>query len=327
MLLFAVAAFPLRSVSAHSYHDDITLIDDTTDTEQCDVPDSGPWPDCAIGEVDDCIIPESGPWPPCATSEIDETQEDCVIPERGPWPPCATGLEEEASTNDCVIPDSGPWPPCATGVVAPPPHEECVIPESGVWPPCASEKPSTTDDYIAWRVNQAVEQLNGFWQPELGWRDAPETEPAHFEMYWGSPGDIPNAYYVPDLSAIFVDVRLLREVVDDFGEYAAVAVVAHEWGHFAQDALGILDLTRPRRKIELQADCFTGAFTRHLEIIGSLQAGEFESGSELFFASGDDQLSPDAPVPAPNQHGNGDERRAAYVLGWELGVQTCIDAY
>ena len=301
LLLFAIAALPLRSVSAET-SDNIVLTESSHN--RCDIPESGPWPECATGEIDDCIIPDKGPWPPCATGITDETTSDaCIIPERGPWPPCATGADEAATIDECVIPESGPWPPCAT------------------------EPKITTDADITARVNVAVDQLNGYWQSELGWRGAEVLEPEHFELYWGSTGDVPNAYYVPDLSAIFIDVRLLQEVVDQFGDFAAVAVVAHEWGHFAQDALGILDLSRPRRLLELQADCFTGSFTRHLNIIGALNDGEYDSAGNLFFASGDDQLSPDTHVPAPNQHGTGNERRTAYDLGWENGLQTCIESY
>lgn len=64
-------------------------------------------------QSDDCTIPASGPWPPCATGSNGGTASDCVIPESGPWPPCATGGSSVADVNSCVIPPSGPWPACA----------------------------------------------------------------------------------------------------------------------------------------------------------------------------------------------------------------------
>ena len=124
-----------------------------TRTEDCVIPETGPWPPCATGgngggnDNGDCVIPESGPWPDCATggNGSGNGNGDCVIPESGPWPDCATGGNGGGNGNgDCVIPESGPWPDCATGGNGGGGggggngNGDCVIPESGPWPDCAT---------------------------------------------------------------------------------------------------------------------------------------------------------------------------------------------
>lgn len=124
-------------------------------------PASAPAGGGAATDSDECVIPASGPWPPCATGGATppatggDDSGECVIPASGPWPPCATGgggvttppATGGDDSGECVIPASGPWPPCATGggggVTTPPAtggddSGECVIPASGPWPPCAT---------------------------------------------------------------------------------------------------------------------------------------------------------------------------------------------
>lgn len=98
-------------------------------------------------ESDDCVIPPSGPWPSCATGDNNPPDDDCVIPPSGPWPPCATGGNNPPDDN-CVIPPSGPWPPCATGGNSPP-NNECVIPPVGPWPACAGGPGPIDPDPVA----------------------------------------------------------------------------------------------------------------------------------------------------------------------------------
>ena len=292
--------------------------------------------------ADGCVIPESGPWPPCATggaSSGDSTASGDACPATGKWPPgCVPGGSGSgggaASAPGQACPASGPWPPgCVPGGsgggAASGGNDGCVIPASGPWPPCASAGGggggAQGSSSLEWRINNAVNQLQTYWGGELSWRGIANPQLKHFEVYEGDPGDPPNAFYIPAEDAIYVDSRLLDIYVAEFGEYAAVAVIAHEWGHFVQDALGLLVRSTPTRTIELQADCLTGSFTGYLRSIGALRPGEFEAGGNAMFASGDDQLS-DLPVSIFVQHGTGEERRASYEMGYYGSAQTCFEA-
>lgn len=291
------------------------------------------------GGHDECVIPDSGPWPPCATGGTTPpagSGDECVIPDSGPWPPCATGggstpAPAPGGSGDCVIPDSGPWPPCATGggggapAPAPGGSGDCVIPDSGPWPPCATAGGGGAQGGLDARINAGLQQLETYWAGELTWRGITPPELQGFTIYEGDPDDPPNAFYVLAEDAIYVDQRLLDLYVAEFGEYAAVAIIAHEYAHFIQDSLGLLIPSTPVRTIELQADCLTGSFTGYLNSIGALRPGEFEAGSDMFFASGDDQLS-DSAVPIWVQHGTGEERSSSYEMGYFGTAQTCFEA-
>lgn len=301
----------------------------------------------------DCIIPESGPWPPCATGGNDqpETNDDCVIPPSGPWPPCATGGGGGSAPSPTPAPgepcpESGKWPPgCVPGggdssptpAPAPGNDDACVIPDSGPWPPCATggsgaapapaPAPSISFDDLAARVYDTQQYLENYWIGEFKQWGISYQPPSLVQVYVGDEGDPPNAFYVPSMNAIFIDLRLLSEIADEWGEFAAVAVLAHEWAHFIQDELNLLSGNRPLRQIELQADCFSGSFTRYLEAIGQLSPGEFEAGQNVFFSVGDDQINPDAPYDQPGAHGTGEERRTAYTYGYDNSANGCRGAY
>ena len=284
---------------------------------------------------DDCVIPESGPWPPCATGgnggnsgNNGNSGDDCVIPESGPWPPCATGGNGGGSSggdsgnsgDDCVIPESGPWPPCATdgsgngGGTAPAPAPEPVQP---VFDEAAVEA----------RIDVAIEELQTYWQEELKKQGVNYRPPGIVETYRGDPNDPPNAFYIPAMDAIFIDLRLLEEITADYGMYAAVAVLAHEWGHFIQDQLDLYDKLPGLRQIELQADCVTGSFTTSLAGQGRVTPNDIELARQLFFSIGDDQINPDAPYDHPGAHGTGEERMAAFDLGLNTDANTCINGF
>ncbi|MGB1252139.1 MAG: neutral zinc metallopeptidase [Candidatus Promineifilaceae bacterium] len=300
--------------------------------------------------ADDCVIPDSGPWPPCATdgNSSPGNSNDCVIPDSGPWPPCATDGNNAPPTtgnsDGCVIPSSGPWPPCATqnggGGAAPAPAPapssdgECVIPSSGPWPPCATQNsggaapaPRVSIQEIRARIDLGLEQLQTFWQVELREQGVNYRPPSRVVTYVGDPNDQPNAFYIPAMDAVFIDLRLLQEVSDQFGVYASVTVLAHEWGHFIQDQLNLLSQQRPLRRIELQADCFAGAFTKGLQNIGQLGSTEYESGRQLIFSVGDDIIDPSAPYNRPGAHGTAIERQTAYEYGFNNDDNACLSQY
>ncbi len=234
---------------------------------------------------------------------------DCVIPESGPWPPCATnGGNSDGNSDECVIPESGPWPPCATG-------------GGGNTPPAFDEAA------VEARIDQAIETLQVFWEAEFQKRGVSYHAPSIVETYRGHPNDAPNAFYIPAMDAIFIDLRLLESVTADFGLYAAVGVLSHEWGHYIQDQLDLFRQLPGLRQIELQADCMSGAYTTYEFSLGLINAQDVQLARDLFFSIGDDQINPDAPYNHPGAHGTGNERLAAFNLGLDTNAQVCIDGF
>ncbi|MEO6987085.1 MAG: neutral zinc metallopeptidase, partial [Aquihabitans sp.] len=71
-----------------------------------------------------------------------------------------------------------------------------------------------------------------------------------------------NAYYCPPDDAVAWDQEfLIPEMEKQFGEFTVAVVMAHEWGHVIQERAGV---DEPTIVAELQADCFAGAWVRHV---------------------------------------------------------------
>ncbi len=111
--------------------------------------------------------------------------------------------------------------------------------------------------------------------------------------------------------------------------YVVESVIAHEFAHALQGRTGILiseaaweqqssesDANAFSRRLEVQADCWSGQFINSVGQSVGLGENDVENLSLLFFSIGDDQLTGDPNIEG--NHGRGDSRR-----GWFLeGTQT-----
>ncbi len=131
-----------------------------------------------------------------------------------------------------------------------------------------------------------------------------------------------NAFYCPVSVGVYYHLDFLRWMNDQYGDYAAVSVLAHEWGHHAQMLLGIerpFNITH-----ELIADCFMGAYTYDTQVRGRLEPGDFEEAQAALAFGGDPA---DAPWNDPLAHGGAADRLAAFQLGYDQGVAACLEGY
>ena len=87
-----------------------------------------------------------------------------------------------------------------------------------------------------------------------------------------------NAVYCHSDRSIYYDPQLLDVQNHTIGDYAAVWIVAHEWGHRVQHLQGKLDPSAGMFSIqkELQADCYAGLYTRDAELRNVAQPGDDE---------------------------------------------------
>ena len=133
-----------------------------------------------------------------------------------------------------------------------------------------------------------------------------------------------NAFYCrePDLIA-WDEVNLVPPLADGFGGLTVAAVLAHEFGHAAQERSGFEDESL---WIEQQADCFAGAWTAWIA------AGNSDSfsvtGDDLdfvvagFLAFGDPAGS--SPTD-PGAHGSGFDQVSAFQDGYSQGPERCVE--
>jgi predicted metalloprotease len=135
-----------------------------------------------------------------------------------------------------------------------------------------------------------------------------------------------NAFYCPPGDFVAWDTdNLTNELLDEFGPFTLAIVVAHELGHAAQARHEILDGRFVTFVTEQQADCFAGAYTKHVQ----------EGGSSTFDVSLEDldsalggflQIRDPVGTDAVNDesaHGSAFQRINAFEDGFTEGAQKC----
>lgn len=133
-----------------------------------------------------------------------------------------------------------------------------------------------------------------------------------------------NAFYCPTSDAVVWDQGdFMPSLANAYGDFTVAVVVAHEWGHAIQERA---QFSAPSVITELQADCFAGAWTKHVS----------DGESDRFSITTDDLDTAltgilalrDAPGGAADDaqaHGSGFDRVGAFQDGFESGVTRCAE--
>ncbi len=150
-------------------------------------------------------------------------------------------------------------------------------------------------------------------------------------------------FYCPLDSLVYFDLEFLVTLQNQFGatgDLAAQYIVAHEFGHHVQNVLGINEQVRraqqedPQRanqysvSLELQADCFAGAWARDAADRDLLdEPGEIEEALDAAAAVGDDaiqQRTSGRVDPESWTHGSSAQRVQWFQRGYQTGdPQNC----
>lgn len=107
------------------------------------------------------------------------------------------------------------------------------------------------------------------------------------------------------------------------GDFAAGAIVAHEFGHHVEDELSKqLGWQHPAgKKKELIADCFAGVWAWSVNQRGQLERGDLNEIVAALNTMGDATIY-------DNDHGTAQERINAFSIGWQSGTpMNCINSY
>jgi uncharacterized protein len=97
------------------------------------------------------------------------------------------------------------------------------------------------------------------------------------------------------------------------GDFAVAYIVAHEYGHQIQDELGVFQQGLPTIAFELQADCYAGAWANSAYREDRLEDGDVQEALDAALAVGDFDTA------NPGHHGTPEQRREAWLTGFESG--------
>jgi predicted metalloprotease len=152
-------------------------------------------------------------------------------------------------------------------------------------------------------------------------------------------------FYCPGDQSVYIDLGFYDELQNRFGapgDFAQAYVLAHEIGHHVQRLLGTEEQVRQLQRqrpdqanqlsvmMELQADCYAGAWGHRAAAQGLLEPGDVEEGLGAAAAVGDDRLqraqtgtvSPDAFT-----HGTSEQRMSWFRRGFDTGNPDACDTF
>ena len=153
-------------------------------------------------------------------------------------------------------------------------------------------------------------------------------------------------FYCPADQLIYFDLDFLVQLQERFGaegDLAAQYIVAHEYGHHVQNALGInaemyrLQQADPRNAngysiaLELQADCLAGAWANDANARGQFDSSaEVQEALDAAAAVGDDRIQQSTQgrvSPETWTHGSSQQRVDWFDLGFQTGDPNRCDTF
>jgi predicted metalloprotease len=144
-------------------------------------------------------------------------------------------------------------------------------------------------------------------------------------------------FYCPADELVYFDLDFLVQMQQQFGatgDLAAQYIVAHEYGHHVQNVLGVsTDVRRLQQQdpgmanqysvaLELQADCFAGAWASSADERGLLEQGEIREALDAAAAVGDDRIQSRAGMSVDQEsftHGTSEQRVQWFRRGYDTG--------
>jgi predicted metalloprotease len=152
-------------------------------------------------------------------------------------------------------------------------------------------------------------------------------------------------FYCPADQQVYLDLTFFDDMEDVLGapgDFARAYVIAHEFGHHVQDAVGVTaevaaaSQQRPSLanafsvRTELQADCLAGVWGYSALHQSQLEPGDLEEAMNAAAAVGDDRLQRQATGsvnPDTFTHGTSTQRAAWFLAGFRSGDPSLCDTF
>jgi predicted metalloprotease len=210
----------------------------------------------------------------------------------------------------------------------PPPTPSPVATQSSTPARAPATPASSTPRRLEPFIRNASDEISQFWREQLHGTSVAFRQPKLLIPAEGGRtacGSGGPSYCPVDATLVLPISFFVREIGWPANDAAVVVVVAHEWGHHAQNMLGISLLKQLgvyfTIQSELQADCFAGGFFQYANGHGWLDSGDMEEAALQTLSAGDPRGT---PWFDPSAHGSGPERLAAFSGGFRNGTNWCL---
>ena len=203
------------------------------------------------------------------------------------------------------------------------------------------------------RIKGAAASLDVFWAEELPARGTDYQQPP-VALFTDSVGtgcggatSATGPFYCPPDASIYIDTEFFGDLRTRFGSsggpLAEMYVVAHEWGHHIQNLEGTLAASQDGQtgagsnavRVELQADCFAGAWagaasdTRDasgVPFLKPITEAQIQDALSAASAIGDDRIQSSMRGqvnPEAWTHGSSEQRQRWFQTGFNQGAGSC----
>jgi predicted metalloprotease len=212
---------------------------------------------------------------------------------------------------------------------------------------------SAADEEAGDRIAAVLGTTEEFWSQVYASGDSDYPEPtlvlftAATQSACGGARSEVGPHYCPLDNTVYMDLAFFDELQRRFGasggDFAEAYVVAHEVGHHVQNVAGIMEEVRGKQqgvsraeanvwsvRLELQADCFAGAWARAVFEEGLLERGDIEEALSAAEAVGDDRIQEainGRVNPESFTHGTSEQRVRWFETGYNTGNPGACDTF
>jgi predicted metalloprotease len=203
-----------------------------------------------------------------------------------------------------------------------------------------------------------VNAIQSFWATELPKQSGVRYAPANAAVFTGgtdtgcgSASADMGPFYCPVDKHVYLDTSFFRDMLQGQlgakgGRFSWAYVLAHEYGHHVQDLLGTMGKVSSQQgatsgsvRLELQADCFAGIWTKHATtapdadgrpLILDLTRDDISRALDAAAAVGDDRIqrqSSGGVDPDSWTHGSAAERMRWFSTGMSKGTLQACDTF